>query len=174
MFTAPSSALGEPAPSTTAPITQCVRFRNIGVRTGESWNASAPTASGILTLTARGPTIRTSGFTAATAAALKASPVTDDTTVPPQTAQPSENSTETALNARRRRNPIGTVHNDIPARLRAHMVPCGLPGEPACLWCAAADQIEQQRIQIATLIKQRDHALNTSLMWEQHARNPNS
>lgn len=47
------------------------------MRTGESWNASAPTALVILTLTARGRTTHTNGFTAATAAASKGSPVTD-------------------------------------------------------------------------------------------------
>jgi hypothetical protein len=71
--------------------------------------------------------------------------------VPTQPAQSSENSTETVLNARRRRSPIGTVHNDIPARLRAHMVPCDLPGEPPCLWCAAADEIERLRDKVQDL-----------------------
>jgi len=129
--------------------------------------------------------------------------VPDGMNVPTQLAEPSdENSTELVPNARRRRSPIGTVHNDIAARLRAHMVPCGLPGEPPCLWCAAADEIErlrdkvqdlrmhaqqdatemerlftkgnELREQIATLIEQRDHAQSVSLMWEQHARNQTS
>ena len=48
-----------------------MRFRNIGVRTEESWNASALTGWGTPTLTVRGQAIHMNGFMGATAVVLK-------------------------------------------------------------------------------------------------------